>query len=69
MEQVLKGMSKIGILKQQKGSQNDLVYVMNPEELKHFFFLARSSKGGEVDISGKKAPIRLSPMKRRYVII
>ena len=34
VEQVLKGMMKVGILKAQKGSQNDLVRVLNPEELK-----------------------------------
>lgn len=34
VEQVLKGMTKIGILKSPKDSQNDLVYVLNPEELK-----------------------------------
>ena len=34
VEQVLKGMMKVNILKAQKGSQNDLVYVLNPEELK-----------------------------------
>ena len=34
VEQVLKGMMRVGILKSQKGSHNDLVYVLNPEELK-----------------------------------
>ena len=34
VEQVLKGMTKVGLLKSQKGSQNDLLSVVDPEELK-----------------------------------
>ncbi len=34
VEQVLKGMTKVGLLKSQKGSQSDLLSVVNPEELK-----------------------------------
>ncbi len=34
VEQVLKGMTKVGLLKSQKGSQGDLLSVVNPEELK-----------------------------------
>ena len=34
VEQVLKGMMKVGILKSPKGSHSDLIYVSNPEELK-----------------------------------
>ncbi|MGL4880001.1 MAG: Crp/Fnr family transcriptional regulator, partial [Waterburya sp.] len=34
VEQVLKGMTKVGLLKSSKGSQNDLITVINPEELK-----------------------------------
>jgi len=34
VEQVVKGMIKIGLLKASKSSQNDLVQVINPEELK-----------------------------------
>ena len=41
VEQVLKGMMKVGILKSQKGSQNDLVHVLNPEELKAVYGATR----------------------------
>lgn len=41
VEQVLKGLTKIGILKTHKGSQNDLVYVINPEELKEIYGATR----------------------------
>ena len=41
VEQVLKGMTKIGILKAQKSSQNDLVHVINPEELKAVYGATR----------------------------
>ena len=41
VEQVLKGMSKIGILKSAKGSHNDLVCVINPEELKAVYGTTR----------------------------
>ena len=41
VEQVLKGMMKVDILKSQKGSQNDLVYVLNPEELKAVYGATR----------------------------
>ena len=41
VEQVLKGMSKIGVLKSPKGSQNDLVCVINPEELKAIYGATR----------------------------
>ncbi len=34
VEQVLKGMTKVGLLKSPKGSQNDLLSVVDPEELK-----------------------------------
>ena len=34
VEQVLKGMTKVGLLKAPKGSQSDLLEVINPEELK-----------------------------------
>lgn len=34
VEQVLKGMTKIGLLKSQKGSQQDAIEVINPEGLK-----------------------------------
>ena len=41
VEQVLKGMMKVGILKPQKGSHNDLIYVVNPEELKAVYGATR----------------------------
>ena len=41
VEQVLKGMTKIGLLKSHKASQNDLVYVVNPEELKAVYGATR----------------------------
>lgn len=41
VEQVLKGMMKVGILKSQKGSQSDLVLVLNPEELKAVYGATR----------------------------
>ena len=41
VEQVLKGMMKIGILKQQKGSHNDLIYAIDPEELKAVYGATR----------------------------
>ena len=41
VEQVLKGMVKVGILKSPKGSQSDLVYVVNPEELKAVYGATR----------------------------
>ncbi|MCC0179442.1 Crp/Fnr family transcriptional regulator [Waterburya agarophytonicola K14] len=41
VEQVLKGMMKVNILKPQKGSHNDLVYVINPEELKAVYGATR----------------------------
>ncbi|MDJ0592168.1 MAG: Crp/Fnr family transcriptional regulator [Pleurocapsa sp. MO_226.B13] len=41
VEQVLKGMTKIGILKTPKGTQNDLVHVINPEELKAVYGATR----------------------------
>ena len=34
VEQVLKGMMRVGILKSLKGSHSDLIHVLNPEELK-----------------------------------
>ena len=41
VEQVLKGMMKVNILKSQKGAQNDLVHVLNPEELKAVYGATR----------------------------
>ena len=41
VEQVLKGMTKIGILKSPKGSHNDMVYVANAEELKAVYGATR----------------------------
>lgn len=41
VEQVLKGLTKIGIIKSPKGSPQDLVYVVNPEELKAIYGATR----------------------------
>lgn len=41
VEQVLKGMTKIGLLKSHKANQSDLVYVVNPEELKAVYGATR----------------------------
>ena len=41
VEQVLKGMSKIRLIEAPKGSQNDLIRVINPEELKAVYGATR----------------------------
>ena len=41
VEQVLKGMMRVNILKSPTGSQSDLVYVSNPEELKAVYGATR----------------------------
>jgi hypothetical protein len=41
VEQVIKGMIKVGILKPQKGSHSDLIQVINPEELKEVYGATR----------------------------
>ncbi len=41
VEQVLKGMTKVGLLKPNKSSQSDLIYATNPEELKAVYGATR----------------------------
>lgn len=41
VEQVIKGMTKIGLLKPHKNSQDDLISVVNPEELKAVYGATR----------------------------
>lgn len=41
VEQVLKGMTKVGLLKPNKSSDGDLIYVTNPEDLKEVYGATR----------------------------